>query len=388
MKKVLILGDVHLGKGVSIGKNSLGTSLNSRIIDQTNLLDWIVEKCDEKLISDVVITGDIFEDPKPETHLITSFISFLKKCQVLHTNVHVITGNHDTLRTGSFYVSPLDIISEAELENVFIYKDISSLFINNSSFTFVPFFDRKSLEASSQQEAVDILSLKINYELSSIPEYFKKILIGHLAIEGSMFIGDEVDDMVNEIFCPKSMFDGFNYVWMGHVHKPQVLSKSPYIAHIGSMDVSNFSEANDKHIVIYNCEDDNFEKIFLPTRALQKISVSIPETDEDPTKFVISSLKEQIKEKAIVRLDIETNKSVNKKEIEKFLLDNGVFNVSSISETKKQQKIKQTEQTKKINTDISVQNAIKLYADAKVKESIKDKYISKAVEIYNQFLSK
>ena len=37
MSRVLIIGDPHLGKGISIGKPGIGIGLNSRIIDQKRI---------------------------------------------------------------------------------------------------------------------------------------------------------------------------------------------------------------------------------------------------------------------------------------------------------------------------------------------------------------
>ena len=147
--------------------------------------------------------------------------------------------------------------------------------IGSSAFTIAPFRDRKSFGSPSNSEAINILRETFTYELASIPITYKKIMIGHLAIEGSIPVGDEIDDMANELFCPLDMFNGYDYVWMGHVHKPQIMKKSnPYIAHIGSMDISNFGETDQKkYIVIINCDSGvkDFDIEYLPTRPLVKL---------------------------------------------------------------------------------------------------------------------
>ena len=245
--KVILLGDPHLGRSVSIGKVGLGLNLNSRIIDQFNLLDWTLDQAIENNANDIIITGDVYEDPKPQHSLMTLFMGWLKKCQGHNINVHVIMGNHDMLRSGSVYSSPLDIITEADLDGIRVYKDTDTIMVDDAAFTIVPFRDRKSFGVSTNAEAVSILKDSLIYELASIPNICKKILIGHLAIEGSIPVGDEIDDITNELFCPLEMFNGYDYVFMGHVHKPQVLqNKNPHIAHIGSMDISNFGETDHK----------------------------------------------------------------------------------------------------------------------------------------------
>lgn len=390
--QVIILGDVHLGKSTCIGRAGAGTSLNSRIVDQLNLLDWTLEKAIEKDINDIIITGDIFEDPKPHTSIITLFISWLKKCEVNNVNVHIIMGNHDMLRTGTFIYSPLDIISEVELDCVNIYKYINTIIIGNSAFTFVPYTDRKSLLCSGNSEAIDILKNSLVYELATIPITYHKVLVGHVAIEGSIPVGDEIDDLSDALMCPTSMFEGYDYVWMGHVHKPQIMKKKPFISHIGSMDISNFAETDqEKYIVVFDCFSGKFENITLPTRPLHKIAISVPADKDDTTEYVISEIKkiESKLNKSIVRVEVTlpspSMKSINKNLIEKFLYNSGVFNIAGISEIKKAALIKKTVQDQEIDFKMDINSAIKAYCTLHVPKEQQDEFIETCKEMYNKY---
>ena len=392
MTQAIILGDVHLGKSTNIGKNGVGASLNSRIVDQINLLDWTLDQAVEKSIEHIIITGDIFEDPKPRPELITMFIAWLKKCQAYDIHVHIIMGNHDILRSGFVYTSPLDIISEVELENINVYKQVDTIIIDRTAFTFVPFRDRKSFGVSSNAEALSILRDGLTYELAGIPVTYKKILVGHLALEGSIPIGDEFDDMTNELFCPLDMFKGYNYVWMGHVHKPQVMQKeNPHIAHVGSMDISNFGETDHKkHIVIVNCSSDGFVIEHLPTRPLKKISITVPKDTADPTAYVLKQIRKTKNEldKAIVRVEIAMEtadlKSIDKEAIGKFLTKQGVFNVANITENKKVAVVKK-DSNNTITTKMDVTAAIKKYADTYVDAPVRAEFSELAMSIYKQY---
>lgn len=389
----IILGDPHIGKGVSIGKAGIGPGLNSRIIDQLNILDWLLEKAVDLMAENIIITGDVFEEPDPPSHLISLFISWLKKCSANNVSVHIIMGNHDTFRTGNNYYSCLDIISEAEIENVHIYNNIDSIYINNFSYTFLPFRDRKSLGTESNSEALSLLKSLVNYELLSIPANYKKIIVGHLAIEGSIPVGDEIDDMTNELFCPISMFESFDYVLMGHVHKFQQMNKAnPYIAHIGSMDISNFGESDqNKFIAIIDQDNDqilSLEKI--PTRNLKKISITIPKDITDTTDYVIKELENNCKglERSIVKIEISLEsqeaKSIDKKAVSSFLNKKGVYNISNFSESKKISLIKKDNQNI-INNSLDTLSAIKKYAELHIDEKNRSKYLEIAGQILNEY---
>ena len=342
MSTFLILGDPHLGKNLLQGKVGVGSNLNSRIVDQLNLLDWTLDQALEMSANNIIITGDIFEEVKPPISLVTLFVAWLKKCQNNMIHVHIVLGNHDTLRSGFVYSSPLDIINETELDNNFVYKNINSIIIDTTVITFLPFRDRKSFGSISNGEALSIIKDSLIYELSGIPQTYRKVLVGHFAIEGSIPVGDEIDDIANELFCPVEILD----------------SKS------------------DKDFIIK----------YLPTRPLKKVSIIIPKNTSDTTNYVLSHLKNSDYDNSIVKMEIFLEstelQSINKSVIENFLLNKGVFNVLGISESKISFK-KDISNT--LDTKIDTISAIKKYTDIYIENDQKSDFIDLAMEIYNSF---
>lgn len=391
--KMLIVGDPHLGKGSNLGK-SIG-QLNSRFIDQMNLLEWALEQAVSTNSNIICLTGDVFDDPKPHHNIVTQFMSWLKKCQSQDISVHIVVGNHDILRHGNFYYSALDIIDEAELDNIHIHKQYDTILFDEleTSITFMPFRDRKSFNEESSKEALSKLKEIIDYECYSSPNNYTKLAIGHLALEGSVPIGNEIDDLINELFCPIEYFSSFNYTWLGHIHKPQVLSNTPYIAHIGSMDISDFGEAtHKKYIVIYDFEEKSFSEVLIPTRALQKIDICIPDTCEDATAYVLSKLEEESIKDSIISLNIEVSNSsikpANRQLIQQKLLESGVHSVSKISEARKVHVAKKTNGFNALNISsykLDVPEAIKLYAEQQIDPAERAEFISSAIEIYKEY---
>lgn len=389
-ESILVLGDIHLGKSGLIGSLGIGSGLNSRIEDQMKLLDWVLERSHELHVSHIIITGDCFEEPKPAPYLITLFIGWLKRCQAYGIAVDIVMGNHDTLRSGNVYTSTLDIITEADLEGVNIYKDISTVFIGSTAFTMMPFRDRKSLFANSNAEGVSLLRDSLVYELASIPKTYHKVVIGHLAIEGSLPIGDEIDQLANELFCPLDMFAGYDAVFMGHIHRPQIMQKVPHIAHIGSMDKTTFAELDhEKNIIIFNCTDGTFDIEVLPTRPLQKISITIPSGVEDTTAYVMEEIeKNGVHNKGIVRLEVvlasQDLKSVNKVALDQYLLSQGASHINGISESKKIGLLKKDDSQNTIDTTMTVESAVKTYSQLHIEESMQPAFIDLALELHLQ----
>lgn len=317
--KFIILGDVHVGKSLGIGKPGAGKDLNSRIKDQLSLLDWVLAQAVSNGVEAIVITGDVYEDPRPHPAFINYFMTWLKKCERDGVDVHIIAGNHDIIRTGSYTVSALDIVSSVEMLGAKVYKDVDTIHFDGVSVTLVPYRDTRMYEVQTTVEALDLLKKEFMPQLDTIPQDNKRVLVGHLALEGSIRIGDEIDDELNEIFCPAETFKDWQYTWMGHVHNPQVMhdatDKEPYyVAHVGSMERSDFSKhemLGRKFIVMFDSDKSGalaYEEIDLPNRSIHKVEVTVPK-GKDSTEYVINNLSFFHEEKslsdAIVKLEVK-----------------------------------------------------------------------------------
>lgn len=395
MTATMIVGDIHLGKGQSIGKPGFGTALNSRIVDQITLLDWLVDTAVDNYVSTMILTGDVFEDAKPDYVFVDLLFKFLKKCELYDIEVLIVAGNHDIRRTGSHYVSILDLINSSEMTNVTLCKEVNTFIKSGVGFTLLPFRDRKSLNCESSSDAINLLRNKLYYEVAEIPPGYDRVLVGHLALEGSLPIGDEVDDHINELMCPINMFADYDYVWMGHIHRPQVRARNPYIAHIGSLDLSGFGETDhQKIVVIFDPNNsDKFKEITVPSRPLRKLTVDVPADCEDTTTFVIQEIEKLHQHKsienALVRVEIKLSgqeaKNVERATIENYLLELGAFYVCNFSEQRKIAVLSLSKQ--EVDNTISPKVAVKLYSDQLKFTSEVDRaaFIAQALSVIDRF---
>lgn len=389
MSKIIIVGDPHIGKSTSVGKDIPGSLLNSRILDQIKIFDWILEQAIELSCTRIILTGDVFDDPKPPTYLISAFVNWLNKCIDEKIYVDIIMGNHDMLRINSVYYSPLDIASALNSEYIHVYNSISTIFENNISITFIPFRDRKSLKFDKNSEGLEFLEQAINFEAQSIPNSFKKIAIGHLAIEGCLYSDGEIDDIANELICNKDMFKSFDYTWMGHIHKFQEVQEVPYVAHIGSMDLSDFGEADQgKYLAVFDTKNISYEYILVPSRKLKSISIEIPDNTEDCLSYIDKQIEGLDFNESIVKMEIKlpnNSSDINKAKINEKLKSLGVFNVSGISVIKKTN-IVSIKTENKISNKMDINSAINIWASnkEKVPEELKSAFITLATEINNK----
>lgn len=396
MAKFLVLGDIHIGKGLSMGRTAVGSGYNSRVIDQIELLDWVLQQAIDNGVEAIIATGDICEEAKPDYKFVKIFIDWLMDCSRNGIHVYIVCGNHDITRTGHFIESYLDIIELAEIPNVFFHKDITTIHFDDTSVTLMPYRDLRLMELPTNKEAVDNYQYQMLLENSTIPVTHTKVLVGHLALEGSLYVGDEIDDSMNELIFPVEAFKNYDYVWMGHVHKPQVRCKTPHIAHIGSLDLSDFGETDhNKIIIIFDSESKGkFTEIVVPSRPLKKFIIEIPE-GKDPTEHVISAIEEYCEsyplKNALVKLEIKLGTSTektDKSKIEKKLKELGVYHLSNYSESR-QLTVISADKKVEIDNTTDPKSAIKLWAEhRKLDEEVKALYINFASDILEKFKAK
>jgi len=364
MSKTIIVGDIHLGKGVSIGKQGIGNALNSRVADQLRLLNWILDQGVEHSVNRFIITGDIFEDIKPDGQLITIFVNWLKCCEDSGIECHIISGNHDVKRTGGTYISILDFITAADIGNTTIYKNVHTIHTDGASFTLLPFRDRLSLGCETIPNALRKIEESFSYELLDIPHPNVPVLVGHLALEGS-FYTKELGDAANELMCPYKMFAGYDYVWMGHVHQPQVMQKNPYVAHIGSMDLSDFGECGQTKMLVLFDPDASPKYIPIPTRPLVRIRKEIAK-GTDPNQFLLDLISQTNFDKAIVNLEIKhldpQGLELSRSEIIEAINNKGAFYIAKFSESRNVSVVPE-DKKELLDSTVEPKSALKLYAE-------------------------
>lgn len=398
--KAILIGDAHIGKIGNLGKSGLGNTLNSRVQDQIKLLDWCLDQAILNDVFTIIMTGDVFETNNPSAILYSLFIDWLKRCLSHNIDVHIILGNHELIKcNGNIVSSALDVIERVELDNVHVYKFIDTVHFDDVSFTLMPFRDRRAMNCETTDQALDIIKNQVGYEFAEIPQNNLKVVIGHYTLEGALPLGDEKDigDVSVELVLKPEVFNGYDYVWFGHIHKPQLLTDSNCrIAHIGSLDISDFGKGElevKKIIVLFDTEDPvHFKELVVPTRNLYKIPIVIPIDKKDTTtdyvlEFLENFNKEKLLKDAIIRLEVklptrEAQNTDREKIINYIYNDLSVHNISNYSETR-MVNVVSFPQNSGVHNEMNLNTAVKLWADNFKFENdeIKNEFISEINEV-------
>jgi len=375
--KALLIPDIHLGKGTNIGKDPIGVGLNSRIEDQKKLLNFITSYVKEHSIEHIFVMGDVWDSVNPKSSIVNVFCEWVKDITE-HCILNIIVGNHDFVRSGIERVSMLDSLNTLKVPNCNIIKDPQAICLNGLNVVCLPFTDRKQTNKSTHGDAVDYLK-NILSSLKIIST--RNIVLGHLCLDGSLWVGDEIDEEANEIFCPLSIFEGYSQVWMGHVHKPQILKDEDgqVIGHVGSLDRTAFTgpDSTEKSMVVLEWQPISGANLILnktlikhniiklPTRPLVALDISIPADCKDVNEFVYDEVSKINVENAIVRVDIKLGSydadSIDKIKLINLLNRNKAFHICSYKEHKPVKRV--IVKNAEIDETISPEKGIKFFVD-------------------------
>lgn len=246
--KILHLGDLHLGKRV----NEI-----SMIEDQKFILDQIVTLVKEEKIDVILLCGDIYDKAIPTIEAIHLLDEFLEELSDLKVKVLMISGNHDSSERLSFgrnlfKRSNLYIASQfnQEIEKITIKEDGY-----NINFYMLPFVKPAyinhvlKIQTETYEECFKHLmeQVKINEDETNILLAHQFVTVGKNSPELS---DSETSSLGGIDNIDYRLFDAFDYVALGHIHKPQAMGRE-MVRYAGSILKYSFSEIHkDKQATI------------------------------------------------------------------------------------------------------------------------------------------
>ena len=218
--KFIHISDLHLGKRVYE---------YSMIEEQKNALNQIIETAGRHMIDGILIAGDIYDKPVPPVEAVSLFDEFLMKIREKGMKVFVISGNHDSAERIAFGA---DIFSS---DKIYISKPYEGVIQSVESedeygrlaIHLIPFL--KPAHVRKCFPDLDIndynSALRAVVEHMDIDESKRNVVLVHQFITGAerseseeMFLGG-LDNVEFDIF------EQFDYVALGHIHKPQAMGK-------------------------------------------------------------------------------------------------------------------------------------------------------------------
>lgn len=248
--KLLHLADLHIGKRV----NEF-----SMIEDQRYILTKILNIIDEEKPDAILIAGDVYDKSVPSSEAVEVLDKFINDIASRKIETFIISGNHDGAERLAFASKLIDTtgihISPAYNGNV----DAKTLNDEYGSVNFymLPFIKPinvkqifKLEENISYSEAVKIAIEKMNIDKSQ-----RNVLLSHQFVTGASVCDSEDLSVGGTDGVSASVYEDFDYVALGHIHKPQRVSRDT-IRYSGTPLKYSFSEVNHKKsVTIVNIEE-------------------------------------------------------------------------------------------------------------------------------------
>lgn len=236
--RFLHLSDLHIGKRV----NEF-----SMIEEQKYILNQILNVIDNERVESVLIAGDIYDKSVPSAEAVLIFDEFLTNLADRNLNVFVISGNHDSPERIAFgnrlmkeccvYMSP---VFNGDIRPITLKDEYGN--VNIYMLPFIKPVNVKKVypdaEADSYSDAVKFVIDKMDVNKSE-----RNIIVAHQLVTGAGRCDSEDISIGGMDNVDASVFEPFDYVALGHIHRPQSISRDT-LRYSGTPLKYSFSEIN------------------------------------------------------------------------------------------------------------------------------------------------
>lgn len=285
--KFLHISDLHIGKRV----NEF-----SMIEDQKYILEKIQDIAVWEQVDAVLIAGDIYDKPVPSAEAVQMFDRFLTSLADFGKKVFAVSGNHDSPERIAFGAQ---LMSGRGVYVSQVYDGRAACQLMTDAYGeigiyLLPFIKpatvRHALEKEAGAEDISLESyqdaVKAAVDRMDIDYTRRNILIAHQFVTGAgrcdseeVAVGglDNVDGWI---------FDGFDYVALGHIHSPQSVGRET-VRYCGTPLKYSFSEADQaKSVTIVEMKEKGQVGIstvpLAPLRDMRKIRGAYSEVMSKP----------------------------------------------------------------------------------------------------------
>ncbi|MBN3767591.1 exonuclease subunit SbcD [Burkholderia sp. Ac-20365] len=279
--RILHTSDWHLGQ------NFMG---KSRQAEHQALIDWLITQVDSHHVDAVIVAGDIFDTGTPPSYARELYSQLVVKLHAAGVSLMLLGGNHDsvaTLRESSALLECLSTtVTPSAAEPA---RQVRTLPLRRASRSgevgsevgcivcAIPFIrprdviqseagesaeqKLRSLQESIQRYYHDVYQAAVELQTKLSSEQGRNIPIigtGHLTT-----VGASASDSVREIYVgaleafPTNAFPPFDYLALGHIHRPQKVGGHEHIRYSGSPIALSFDESSQQKEVLLVDVDEN-----------------------------------------------------------------------------------------------------------------------------------
>ena len=245
--KLFHLSDLHIGKRV----NEV-----SMLEDQEYILTQIIRMIDEQKPDALLIAGDVYDKSVPSAEAVTLFDDFLCRLAARALPVLIISGNHDSperlafgnrlLGHAGIHISP---VYDGRISRVTLCDGHGDV-----HFWLLPFIKPIHVKRYYPDEQIESYTdaVRVVLEKMEIDREARNVLLTHQFVTGAATCESEEVSVGGSDNVDASVFEGLDYVALGHIHGPQNVG-SNHVRYCGTPLKYSFSEAGHyKSVTVVN----------------------------------------------------------------------------------------------------------------------------------------
>ena len=241
--RFLHMADLHLGKQMN--------DVNL-LEDQKAVLNQVIHIARNEKVDAVLIAGDVYQRTSPQAEAMALFDRFVSQLVEDGRKVFAISGNHDSALRLSYFAS---LVRDAGVYVSEAYTgDLQHVTLRDSegdvTVWMLPFLRPAQVRRALPDEKIASYQDAVAAVLRNAPIDFAKrnVLMCHQFITGSEVCDSEELSVGTLDHIDGAVLDGFDYVALGHIHKPQRILRDT-LRYAGSPLKYSFSEALHKKSV-------------------------------------------------------------------------------------------------------------------------------------------
>lgn len=269
--RILHTADLHLGR------QFMGLSLDA---DFDAILDQIVAAILSEQIDVLLISGDVFDRASPPNSAIRQVNRFLRRViDDTQAAVVMISGNHDSgdrIEAMSIFSTPSRVlvrgIADAHEPPLILHDAHGAVAFSALPFSY-EYAAREAFGTEAISTPADVITAQIAAARPHVPAGARWVVLAHAFVAGGA-VGDTERALtrVGGIeTVPAQVFDGADYVALGHLHKPQQVG-APHIRYSGAPLAFGFDEVgSEKSMTIIDLAENAPVIRTLPFRPLRQV---------------------------------------------------------------------------------------------------------------------
>lgn len=219
--KLAHIADLHLGKRLDNF---------SLFEDQQHILAQIIDIALKECCDGILIAGDVYDKSMPSAEAVRLFNDFLTKLSKTDLSVYIISGNHDSPERVD-YAS--EMLKKADIHICAEYNGKPDIVTVSDGYgeldiCLMPFVKPSTVRAYHPDAEIESYTDMMRTVImeSGIDLDRRCVMVCHQFITGSSTCDSEYAAVGTLDNIDASVFEGFDYVALGHLHSPQNVGKN------------------------------------------------------------------------------------------------------------------------------------------------------------------